>query len=86
VKKEEQPEIVRLVNPPIFSAYVVVPVPPHAAEIIVPTASPINARPRYGSRLCPVIAPTAFTCPRFSPIRTITTGTIEEIPVAVNTG
>ena len=32
---------------PMFSAYVVTPVPPAAPETIVATPSPMNARPMY---------------------------------------
>src|SRR5712691_13500137 len=63
----------------MFSAYVVRPVPPPDAEIMVATASPRNARPRYLSRLRPVIAPTALIWPRFSATRMIATGAIKAI-------
>src|ERR1700752_5445799 len=48
--------------------------------------SPRNARPRYGSRLRPVIAPIALMCPRFSATSTIATGAISTIAFGSNTG
>ena len=48
--------------------------------------SPTNARPRYASRLRPVIAATAFTWPRFSATSTIATGAISSIACASHAG
>ena len=41
---------------PMFSAYVVVPAPPNAPATVVPTPSPMKARPRSLSRSAPVIS------------------------------
>src|SRR5258707_703921 len=70
----------------MFSAYVVTPVPPPAPATMVARPSPKNARPRYGSRLRPVIAATALTWPRFSATSTIATGAISVTARASQTG
>src|SRR5215467_12161016 len=71
---------------PMFSAYVVVGEPPTAEATAVPRPSPINARPRYGSRSSPVISETAFTWPEFSAIRAITDGITSRMKVRLNAG
>ena len=71
---------------PMFSAYVVTPVPPPAPATIVARPSAKNARPMYGSRFRPVIVATALTCPRFSATRTIATGTMSVIACESNCG
>ena len=72
--------------PQRFTASASVPVPPPAPEIMVAMPSPRKARPRYGSRLRPVITPMAFTWPRFSATRMIATGAISAIAPASKTG
>src|SRR5215212_7690311 len=71
---------------PMFSAYVVTPVPPRSPAMIVATPSPMNARPRYGVRFRPVSALTALTCPVFSATRTIATGAISAMAPPLNSG
>ena len=71
---------------PMFSAYVVTPVPPTAPLTIVATPSPMKARPMYWSRFLPVMAVTALMWPRFSATRMMTTGTISSMAGALNTG
>src|SRR6266487_3360692 len=71
---------------PMFSAYVVVGDPPASEAIAVPTPSPMNARPTYGSRSSPVISETAFTCPEFSASSAITEGITSRMNVNLNTG
>jgi hypothetical protein len=71
---------------PMFSAYVVVGEPPTADATAVPRPSPINARPRYGSRSWPVISETAFTWPEFSASRAITDGITSRTKVSLNAG
>src|SRR6266567_4505078 len=71
---------------PMFSAYVVVGEPPTRDASAVPTPSPINARPRYGSRSSPVISETAFTCPEFSASSAITDGITSRMKVSLKAG
>src|SRR5215217_5331627 len=71
---------------PMFSAYVVTPVPPRSPATIVATPSPMNARPRYGVRFRPVSALTALTCPVFSATRTTATGAMSAMALPLNSG
>src|SRR5580704_2028776 len=68
----------------MFSAYVVVGEPPTADASAVPMPSPMNARPRYGSRSSPVISDTALTWPAFSASSAITDGMTSRTKVALN--
>src|SRR5690242_4902793 len=71
---------------PMFSAYVVVGEPPTSEARAVPTPSPMNARPRYGSRSSPVISDTALTCPEFSASSAITDGITSRMNAILNVG
>ena len=71
---------------PMFSAYVVRPVPPPDALTMVATPSPRKARPRYLSRLRPVMAATALTWPRFSATRMTATGAIRLMALPLKVG
>ena len=71
---------------PMFSAYVVTPVPPTLPETMVAKPSAINARPMYGFISCPVMPCTARRCPRFSATKIKATGAITEIADIVNVG
>ncbi|CAM5696477.1 hypothetical protein SANTM175S_01177 [Streptomyces antimycoticus] len=59
---------------PMFSEYVVLAGPPTEVEIMVAAPSAAIAVPSWSSSGSPIISPTAFTCPAFSAISAITTG------------